>query len=226
MAFHNSGANAVWANQLGTTPKDVNCNFSWPEFDKPYGVRKLSVSDAWIWSFRRIAKRIKNYSSFNFLPENLERFRSTELYGAALEGSTIFLCHSPLGCTSMESCKLADLKSAIFSSTGCKTKKLPRSKLFLDRQFLFLPQLFGQNGNGKLSITWVEICRVRIWNFTRIGPKTKKLWLSIIQARRPPEQPSLGPPQEGVNCNFSSPQFNKPYGIEKVSISEASLAKR
>ena len=44
----------------------------------------------------------KNYSSFNFLAENLEKFRSTELYGAALEGSTIFLCRSFLDCTSME----------------------------------------------------------------------------------------------------------------------------
>ena len=66
-----------------------------------------------------------------FWPENLEKIRSTELYGAALEGSTNFLCGSSLGCTSMESCELADLKYAIFSSTGCKTKKLPRSKLFL-----------------------------------------------------------------------------------------------
>ena len=45
-----------------------------------------------------------------FLAENLEKYRSTELYGAALEGSTIFLCRSSLGCTSMESCQLADLK--------------------------------------------------------------------------------------------------------------------
>ena len=77
----------------------------------------------------------KNYSSFNFLAENLEKFHSTELYGAALEGSTISLCRSSLGCTSMESCQLADLKYAIFSSTGCKTKKLPRSKLFLSMVF-------------------------------------------------------------------------------------------
>ena len=77
----------------------------------------------------------KIYSSFNFLAENLEKFRSTELYGAALEGSTIFLCRSPLGCTSIESCQLADLKYAIFSSTGCKTKKLPRSTLFLSMVF-------------------------------------------------------------------------------------------
>ena len=33
----------------------------------------------------------KNNSSFNFLAENLEKFLSTELYGAPLEGSTIFL---------------------------------------------------------------------------------------------------------------------------------------
>ena len=64
-----------------------------------------------------------------------EKFRSNELYGAALEGSTIFLCRSSLGCTSMESCRLAELKYAIFSSTGCKTKKLPRSKLFLSMVF-------------------------------------------------------------------------------------------
>ena len=76
---------------------------------------------------------MENYRSF--LPENLERFRSTELYGAALEGSAIFLCRSYLGCTSMESCQLADLECAIFSRTGCKTKKLPRSKLFLSMVF-------------------------------------------------------------------------------------------
>ena len=70
-----------------------------------------------------------------FLPENLENFRATEHYGVALEGSTIFLCRSSLGCTSMEGCQLADLKYAIFSSTAYKTKKLPRSKLFLSMVF-------------------------------------------------------------------------------------------
>ena len=70
-----------------------------------------------------------------FLAENLEKFRSTELYGVALEGSRIFLCHSSLGCTSMESCQLADMKYAILSITGCKNKKLPRLKLFLSMAF-------------------------------------------------------------------------------------------
>ena len=37
----------------------------------------------------------KNYSSFNFLPENLEKFRSTNLYGAALEGSKFLFSAAP-----------------------------------------------------------------------------------------------------------------------------------
>ena len=55
-----------------------------------------------------------------FLPENLEKFRSTELYGAPLEGSTIFLNRSSTCCMSMESYRLAELKYAIFSTTGSK----------------------------------------------------------------------------------------------------------
>ena len=73
----------------------------------------------------------KNYSSFKFLQENLEKFRSTELYDAPLEGLTIFLYRSSLGRMSMESCRLAELKYAIFSGAGRKNKKLRCSKLFL-----------------------------------------------------------------------------------------------
>ena len=64
------------------------------------------------------------------MPENRKN-RSTELYDAPLEGSTIFLYRSGLGHTSLENCRLAELKYAIFSRTGRKTKKLPCSKLFL-----------------------------------------------------------------------------------------------
>ena len=69
-----------------------------------------------------------NYSSFNFLAENLEKFRSTEHYGAPLQGSTIFLCRSSTCRMSMESYRLADLKYVVFRRTGRKTKKLPRSE--------------------------------------------------------------------------------------------------
>ena len=46
----------------------------------------------------------KNYSSFNFLAKNLEKFRSTELYDAPLEGSTIFFHRSSFGHIALESC--------------------------------------------------------------------------------------------------------------------------
>ena len=82
-----------------------------------------------------IGQKIKNTALLIFWPENLEKYRSTEHYGAPLEGSIIFLCRSSLGSTAMESCQLADLKFAIFSRTGRKNKKLPRSKLFLSMAF-------------------------------------------------------------------------------------------
>ena len=63
------------------------------------------------------------------------KFRSTELYDAPLEGSTIFLYRSSTGCASLESCRITELKYAIFSRTGCKTKKLRRSNLFLSMIF-------------------------------------------------------------------------------------------
>ena len=74
---------------------------------------------------------MKKLQLFKFLPENLEKFRSTELYDAPLEGSTIFPYRSSLGRTSLESSRLAELKYAIFSRTGCKSKKLRRLNLFL-----------------------------------------------------------------------------------------------
>ena len=67
-----------------------------------------------------------------FLPEYLEKYRSTEHYGAPLEGSTIFICCSSLGSTPLESCQLAELKYAIFSRAGRKTKKLLLEALSID----------------------------------------------------------------------------------------------
>ena len=68
---------------------------------------------------------------------NTEKFLSTEHYGAPLGGSTISLCRSSLRSTAMESCRLSELKYAIFSRTGRKTKKLPRLKLFLSMAFKY-----------------------------------------------------------------------------------------
>ena len=83
-----------------------------------------------------IGQKIKKITALLiFWPGNLEKYRSTEHYGAALEGSTIFFVAALWAVLSIESCQLADLIYAIFSSTGCKTKKLPRSKVFLSMVF-------------------------------------------------------------------------------------------
>ena len=131
MAFDSSGAKAVWAARLGTTPKRCELQLFLAGIRQALRRWKAIHLGRLNMQFQQDCPKDKKYSSFNFPPENLEKYRSTELYGAALEGSTIFLCRSSLGCTSMESCKLGDLEYAIFSSTGCKTKNLPRSKLFL-----------------------------------------------------------------------------------------------
>ena len=41
--------------------------------------------------FQQDWEKDKKITALKFLPENLEKFRSTELYHAPLEGSTIFL---------------------------------------------------------------------------------------------------------------------------------------
>ena len=73
----------------------------------------------------------EKFTALSIFWRRTEKFRSTDHYGAPLGGSTIFLYRSSLHCMSMESCRLAELKYAIFSGPGRKTKKLRRSKLFL-----------------------------------------------------------------------------------------------
>ena len=115
-----------------------------------------------------------------FLTENLENFRSTKHYGTALEGSTIFLCRSSLGSTVMENCRLAELKYAIFSRTGRKTKKLPRSKLFLSMAFKHgllegSTFLFQYSSMARAPLESCRLLELKYAIFSRAGRKTKKL---------------------------------------------------
>ena len=66
----------------------------------------------------------KKITALSIFWQKTEKFRSTEHYGTALEGSTTFLCRSSLGSTAMESCRLPELKYAFFRRTGRKTKKI------------------------------------------------------------------------------------------------------
>ena len=74
--------------------------------------------------FQQDWRKDKKITALSIFWRKTEKFRLTEHYGAPLEGSTIFLCRSSLDSTAMESCRLTELKYAIFSRTGCKTKKI------------------------------------------------------------------------------------------------------
>ena len=85
--------------------------------------------------FQKDWPKDKKITALSIFRRKTENFRSNEHYGAPLEGSTIFLCRSSLSSMAMEICRLPELKYAIFSRAGRKTKKLPRSKLFLSTVF-------------------------------------------------------------------------------------------
>ena len=124
MAFDKSSAKAVSAARLGNTPKKV-----WTAtFPCRNSTSRTALENYPSWTFKyavsaELAKRKKSYSSFNFLTENLETFRSTELYGAPLEGLTIFVNRISSCRMSMESYRLAELEYAFFQKDQ-KTKRL------------------------------------------------------------------------------------------------------
>ena len=65
----------------------------------------------------------------------LKLFRLTVFKHGLLDGSTFLFQYSSTTPRLLESSRLAELKYAIFRSTGRKTKKLRRSKLFLSTVF-------------------------------------------------------------------------------------------
>ena len=64
----------------------------------------------------------KKITALFFWPENLEKYRSTEHYGAPLEGSTIFLCRSSTCRMSMESYRLAELNMQFSAGQDVRPK--------------------------------------------------------------------------------------------------------
>ena len=63
MAFDNSGTKAVACDH---PQKGVNFHLSSPQLDKPYVVKKLSISEALICSFSRMGPKIKKLQLFKF----------------------------------------------------------------------------------------------------------------------------------------------------------------
>ena len=68
--------------------------------------------------FRQDWPKDKKITALSIFWRKTEKIRSTEHYGAPPEGLTIFPCRSSLDSTAMESCRLPELKYAIFSRAG------------------------------------------------------------------------------------------------------------
>ena len=115
---------------LGQHQKGVNYHFSSPQLDEPYVIWKLLISEAYICSFSRIGQKRKNYSLFNFLPENRKISLDWALSCASRGIDNFFLEPCSESRALLESCRLAELKYAFFSRTGRKTEKLQHSKHF------------------------------------------------------------------------------------------------
>ena len=129
MAFVNSGTKAV--SSASPRPTQKRCE---PQlFLAALGhVRcwKAHILESLNMQLQQDWPKDKSTALLIFLPENLEKHRLTELYDARPKGSTIFLYRSSTSRTPLDSSRLAELRYAIFSRTGCKTKILRRSNLF------------------------------------------------------------------------------------------------
>ena len=131
MAFDNSCTKAVLSASSGRTSKRCEPQLFLASLGQVIRSSKAVDLGSLNMQFQHDWPKDKKITALLiFWPENLEKYCSIEHYDASLEGSTFFLCRSSLGSTAMESCRLPELKYAIFSRAGLKTKKLPRSKLF------------------------------------------------------------------------------------------------
>ena len=131
MAFDNSCSKAFFSASPGPTPKRCEPQLFLAALGQVIRCSKALDLISLNMQFQHDWPKVKKITAILiFLPENLEKYHSTELYDAPLEGLTIFLYRSSTICTPSESSGLAEVKYAFFSRTGRNTKKLRRSNLF------------------------------------------------------------------------------------------------
>ena len=131
MAFDNSCTKAVLSASPGPTPKRCEPQLFLATLGHVICCSKALYLGNLNMQFQHDWLKDKKITALLlFLPENLEKYRSTELYDVPLDGSTIFLYRSSTSRTPFNSSGLAELKYAFFSRTGRNAKKLRRSNLF------------------------------------------------------------------------------------------------
>ena len=126
MAFENSCTKAVLSALPGQTPKRCEPQLFLAALGQVIRCSKAVDLGSLNMQFQHDWPKDKVTALLLFLPENLEKYRSTELYFAPLEGSTIFLYRSSTSGSPLDTSGLAELKYAFFSRTGRHTKKLRR----------------------------------------------------------------------------------------------------
>ena len=133
MAFDNSCTKVVLSASPGPTPKRCEPQLFLAALGQVIRCSKALDLGSLNMQFQHDWPKDKKITALLiFLPENLEKHRSTELYDASLEGSTIFLYRSSTSRTPLDSSGLAELKYAFFSRTGRYTKKLRHDPFSID----------------------------------------------------------------------------------------------
>ena len=129
MAFDNFCTKVVLSASPGQTPKRCEPQLFLVALGQVIHCLKALDLRSLNMRFQHDWPKDKNITALLiFLPENFEKYRSTELYDARdLEGSTIFLYRSSTGHTSLVSSGLAELKYAFFSRTARNTALEPFS---------------------------------------------------------------------------------------------------
>ena len=131
MAFGNSCTKAVLSASPGPTPKRCEPQLFLDALGQVIRSSKALDLRSLNMQFQHDCPKDKNSTALLlFLPENLEKYRLTELYDAPLEGSTISLYRSSTSRTPLESSGLAELKYAFFSRTGRNTKNYSARTFF------------------------------------------------------------------------------------------------
>ena len=134
MAFDSSGTKAVWAARLGTTSKRCELQLFFAGIRRVVRRWKAIHLGRLDMQFQQDWPKDEKNSSFNFWAENRKISFDCALWCASRVIDN-FLKRISSCRMSMESYRLAELKYAFFSRTGCKTKQLKRSKLFLRMVF-------------------------------------------------------------------------------------------
>ena len=132
MAFDNSCTRRSYP---GPTPKRCETQVFLASLGQVIRCSKAVDFGSLNMQFQHDWPKDKKYSSFNFLAWKLRKISLEWALWCASRGIDNFSLSQSLGSTAMESCPLAESKYVIFSRAERKTKKLPRSKLFLSMAF-------------------------------------------------------------------------------------------